>query len=160
MTETVGTGFGHCGRRIGFDQKTRFARRPLAHPAALADDRAMRGKVPIAAAVLAGGGIIGGNIIGCVGRGPASRGLDDPLANNRIVAIKSASDAKDRGHVPRLVELTADEDPAVRLAANEALRRLTGVNLHTHALDATAAEHAWRDALGLPTTMAATAPTP
>lgn len=52
--------------------------------------------------------------------------FDDPTPEARIGAIRNASAKGDRATVPRLVECLYSDDPAVRLAAIEALMRITG----------------------------------
>jgi hypothetical protein len=65
-------------------------------------------------------------LAGCgPGDGPrVSLTSDDPAG--RIPAMKQAAARKDAGAVPQLVELLASDDPAERLYAIEALRRITG----------------------------------
>lgn len=64
--------------------------------------------------------------VGCgPGSGPTvSLTSDDPAG--RIPAMKSAAQKKDPAAVPKLVELLESDDPAERLYAIEALRRITG----------------------------------
>lgn len=54
---------------------------------------------------------------------------DDPTPAARIGAIRNTAATQSRKDIPRLVENLANDDPAVRLAAIEALRRITGTTL-------------------------------
>lgn len=90
---------------------------------------------------------------GCAS-GPRPRGLDDPDPAVRIRAIRLEAERGRQANLPRLVEQLEDDDPAVRLAATESLRRLTG---QTHGFvwfqepsRQTAAVNAWRVHVGLP----------
>ncbi len=66
------------------------------------------------------------HLAGCgPGDGPkVSLTSDDPAG--RIPAMKQAAARMDTSAVPQLVELLASDDPAERLYAIEALRRITG----------------------------------
>lgn len=64
-------------------------------------------------------------LVGCAS-GPPPRGFDDPDPAVRIRAIKHEVARGARADLPRLVRQLEDDDPAVRLAATEALRELTG----------------------------------
>ena len=52
--------------------------------------------------------------------------LHDPAPARRVTAIAAVRDTQDGAAVPLLIELLADRDPAVRLAAHSALVDLTG----------------------------------
>jgi hypothetical protein len=98
-------------------------------------------------------------LAGC-SSGPAPRGLDDPDPAVRIRAIKRevarGTDADRR----KLVEQLESEDPAVRLAAAEALRTLTGETRgfvwYEEPSKQSTAINAWRTHVGLPPTMTTT----
>jgi len=53
-------------------------------------------------------------------------GFDAPDPASRLYAIERAARERDMDAIPRLVESLDHDDPAVRLAAIEALRLLTG----------------------------------
>ena len=52
--------------------------------------------------------------------------LHDPDPARRVTAVAAVQETRDAAAVPLLIELLADRDPAVRLAAYSALRELTG----------------------------------
>lgn len=65
---------------------------------------------------------------GCSGRtGP--RGLASEDSAEKIPAIKLAGERKDKQALPGLVKELSNDDPAVRLYAIEALKRITGQTL-------------------------------
>jgi hypothetical protein len=79
---------------------------------------------------------------------PPDRGLWDDNPANLLRAVRRAADGRDAAAPARLVELLGHDDPAVRLYAIGALRRLAGTDLgyrcyddeHTRA----AAHERWR----------------
>jgi hypothetical protein len=72
-------------------------------------------------------GVAGWVAGGAVGCGPApKKTLANPDPSGRIPAIKHAGLTRDRKAAPDLVAALASDDPAVRLAAIEALRQITG----------------------------------
>lgn len=54
---------------------------------------------------------------------------DDPAPEARLGAIRASAAAGNRADVPRLVECLSSDDPAVRLAAIEGLKRITDTTL-------------------------------
>jgi hypothetical protein len=52
--------------------------------------------------------------------------LHDPDPRRRTDAIVTAARSRDTKHVPQMIELLADPDPAVRLVVGASLRDLTG----------------------------------
>ena len=66
----------------------------------------------------------GGLAGGCFSPDPIS--INSDSAPSEIPAIKRAAENKDRRAIPRLVQDLDDNDPAVRFAAINALRRITG----------------------------------
>ncbi|HEX4052744.1 MAG TPA: HEAT repeat domain-containing protein [Tepidisphaeraceae bacterium] len=68
--------------------------------------------------------LAGGLVSGCFSPDPKS--LTSNSAPSEIPAIKEAADKKDHRAIPRLVLDLDDKDSAVRFAAINALRRITG----------------------------------
>jgi HEAT repeat protein len=62
-------------------------------------------------------------------------GFDSPLPSARIASIQDAGRTRDDASVERLIEQLDASDPAVRLAAIEALFRITGETLGYRADD-------------------------
>jgi hypothetical protein len=89
--------------------------------------------------------------IGGCARAPAPRGLADTDAAVLIPAIKSQVNSP-TPDLPALVGLLESDDPAVRLFAIEALRRLTGQTFgyvgFVDPAEQTAAIATWRSAVG------------
>jgi hypothetical protein len=68
--------------------------------------------------------LAGGLVSGCFSPDPISLTSDSPPSE--IPAIKQAADKNDRTAIPRLVQDLDANDSAVRFAAINALRRMTG----------------------------------
>ncbi len=52
--------------------------------------------------------------------------LTDPRPSERVAAVSVVGRGRDRSHVPDLIDMLDDPDPAVRLTAGATLRDLTG----------------------------------
>ncbi|MBL9141579.1 MAG: HEAT repeat domain-containing protein [Phycisphaerae bacterium] len=70
-------------------------------------------------------------VVGCSTAVPAS--YDDPTPEAQLGAIRATSESGNRADIPRLVECLYSDDDAVRLAAIQALKRLTGTTLEYRA---------------------------
>ncbi|RMF85214.1 MAG: hypothetical protein D6744_01770, partial [Planctomycetota bacterium] len=87
---------------------------------------------------------------GCIAP-PRRAAFDAPFAVDRARAIVAAAEQQDAGAVHVLVSLLEDEDPAVRMYAALALRRLCGQSYgyryYAPPLERAEAVRRWRDAL-------------
>jgi HEAT repeat protein len=70
-----------------------------------------------------------GPLPGCVLSLPAEPRFDSPVPQQRFAAIRRAGRELDRAAVPDLIRQLGSEDTLVRLAAIDALRRITGETL-------------------------------
>lgn len=68
--------------------------------------------------------IMAGLLSGCFSPDPKSLSSDSPPS--AIPAIKTAADTNDRSAIPRLVQDLSSDDSAMRFAAIQALRQMTG----------------------------------
>ena len=73
-------------------------------------------------------------VVGCSARtGPKGFASDDSA--EKIPAIKRAGEQRDTRAVPLIIKELANDDPAVRFYAIEALERITGQTLGYHYYD-------------------------
>lgn len=62
------------------------------------------------------------------GPAPTAGGFDSPEPAARLYAIEAAARTRDVAAVPQLIESLQHDDPVVCLAADEALRRISGTD--------------------------------
>lgn len=106
--------------------------------------------------------LLGGPVVAGCASGPPPRGMDDPDPAVRIRAIKHEVTRRADADRRKLVEQLEHDDPAVRLAAIEALRALTGetrgFTWYDEPSRQSAAINAWRELVGLPPVTPTTLP--
>jgi hypothetical protein len=68
-------------------------------------------------------------VAGCAPPPISEGGFDSAQPAAKLYAIRRAGEARDAAAVPKLIEQLDSDDPAVRMFAIEALRRITGQRL-------------------------------